>query len=90
MKMVNGMVVWGQAVIGDRAQYIATPLVDGVASPPVVGQPVFLLPVPQAGVVKRKQQSKPMPMHATSICANCHTTQTTLWRRNPSGEPECK
>ncbi|CAD5114455.1 DgyrCDS3585 [Dimorphilus gyrociliatus] len=22
-------------------------------------------------------------------CANCHTTQTTLWRRNPEGEPVC-
>jgi len=43
----------------------------------------------QAGVVKRKQL-KALPIHATSICANCHTTQTTLWRRNPSGEPECK
>lgn len=22
-------------------------------------------------------------------CANCKTTQTTLWRRNPNGEPVC-
>lgn len=22
-------------------------------------------------------------------CSNCHTSQTSLWRRNPSGEPVC-
>jgi GATA-binding protein 4 len=22
-------------------------------------------------------------------CANCHTTSTTLWRRNNDGEPVC-
>jgi uncharacterized protein (DUF983 family) len=22
-------------------------------------------------------------------CSNCHTTQTTLWRRNGTGEPVC-
>ncbi|KAF2985224.1 hypothetical protein EK904_007538 [Melospiza melodia maxima] len=22
-------------------------------------------------------------------CANCHTTTTTLWRRNAEGEPVC-
>ena len=24
-----------------------------------------------------------------TICANCKTTNTTLWRRNPNGEPVC-
>ena len=24
-----------------------------------------------------------------TICANCKTEQTTLWRRNPNGEPVC-
>ncbi|XP_056129073.1 GATA binding protein 1a [Lampris incognitus] len=26
---------------------------------------------------------------AGTICANCHTSTTTLWRRNSSGEPVC-
>lgn len=26
---------------------------------------------------------------AGTSCANCHTTQTTLWRRNANGEPVC-
>ena len=97
-----GYVVWGQVEVGGQAQYIATPLVDGVATAPVPGQPIYLVPVmvvPQqqqravkmeAGVVKRQRKPKAVTAHATSICSNCHTTQTTLWRRNPSGEPECK
>ena len=24
-----------------------------------------------------------------TVCANCRTTTTTLWRRNGSGEPVC-
>lgn len=24
-----------------------------------------------------------------TTCANCKTTNTTLWRRNPNGEPVC-
>ena len=24
-----------------------------------------------------------------TVCANCKTTQTTLWRRNSNGEPVC-
>jgi len=106
MAMFNGMVVWGQVVVDGQAQYVTTPLVDRVATAPVPGMPVYLVPVPpqppvvvqqpqqprvkqEAGVVKCKQ-SQALPMHATSICANCHTSKTTLWRRNPSGEPECK
>ncbi len=26
---------------------------------------------------------------AGTLCANCHTSTTTLWRRNASGEPVC-
>lgn len=26
---------------------------------------------------------------AGTSCANCHTTQTTLWRRNQNGDPVC-
>jgi len=32
---------------------------------------------PVAGVVKRKQ-SKELSIHATSICANCHTTRNPV------------
>ena len=102
ISLPEGYAVWDQVVAG-QAQYIATPMgMDGMATVPVLGQPVFLVPVPlvpqpqqrvkvEQGVAKRQQRkSKPMPIHATSICSNCHTTQTTLWRRSPTGEPECK
>lgn len=26
---------------------------------------------------------------AGTLCANCHTSTTTLWRRNANGEPVC-
>ena len=26
---------------------------------------------------------------AGTSCANCNTTTTTLWRRNPNGDPVC-
>jgi GATA zinc finger len=44
----------------------------------------------EAGVVKRTRRPKVLLIHAGSVCANCHTTQASLWRRSPSGEPECK
>jgi GATA zinc finger len=44
----------------------------------------------EAAVVKRQRKPKVVTVHAGSVCANCHTTQTSLWRRSPSGEPECK
>ncbi|VDM54097.1 unnamed protein product [Angiostrongylus costaricensis] len=30
-----------------------------------------------------------VPCHSNSICANCKTTETTLWRRAKTGEIEC-
>ena len=30
-----------------------------------------------------------MSKRAGTLCANCHTGTTTLWRRNANGEPVC-
>uniref|UniRef100_A0AC35TS28 GATA-type domain-containing protein n=1 Tax=Rhabditophanes sp. KR3021 TaxID=114890 RepID=A0AC35TS28_9BILA len=38
---------------------------------------------------KRKNAIKRVSIHSDSVCVNCKTTKTTLWRRSNSGEPEC-
>ncbi|KAK6032702.1 hypothetical protein OSTOST_01103 [Ostertagia ostertagi] len=43
---------------------------------------------PQASKSKKRIQA--VPCHSNSICANCKTTETTLWRRAKTGEIECK
>ncbi|GMT03063.1 hypothetical protein PENTCL1PPCAC_25237, partial [Pristionchus entomophagus] len=38
--------------------------------------------------VTKKSKHKPKS-HENSLCANCGTSQTTLWRRNDKGQTEC-
>ncbi|KAE9414334.1 hypothetical protein Angca_002729 [Angiostrongylus cantonensis] len=38
---------------------------------------------------KPKKRIQAVPCHSNSICANCKTTETTLWRRAKTGEIEC-
>ncbi|WKY15107.1 hypothetical protein Q1695_000540 [Nippostrongylus brasiliensis] len=38
---------------------------------------------------KSKKRIQAVPCHSNSICANCKTTETTLWRRAKTGEIEC-
>ncbi|KGL74244.1 Transcription factor GATA-5, partial [Tinamus guttatus] len=37
----------------------------------------------------KPQKRLPAPRGLGLSCANCHTTTTTLWRRNAEGEPVC-
>lgn len=49
-------------------------------------------PPPQDPLVQRPPIKKRMPAvqcHVNSICANCKTRETTLWRRNQEGDIEC-
>ncbi|VDP09192.1 unnamed protein product [Heligmosomoides polygyrus] len=39
---------------------------------------------------RSKKRIQAVPCHSNSICANCKTTETTLWRRAKTGEIECK
>ena len=71
--------------------------------PPIMPQMPQMMPYPPHQMAyhpqpqrhhQQRQQRQPrapcLPTHAASMCTNCHTTQTTLWRRSPTGEPECK
>ncbi|CAJ0609445.1 unnamed protein product [Cylicocyclus nassatus] len=40
-------------------------------------------------LVKQKKRIQAVPCHSNSVCANCKTTETTLWRRAKTGEIEC-
>ncbi|XP_077265483.1 uncharacterized protein LOC143899229 isoform X2 [Temnothorax americanus] len=45
---------------------------------------------PQMRCPKPKQSVAPANVRRTGVqCANCRTTNTTLWRRNNNGEPVC-
>ncbi|CAI4229352.1 unnamed protein product [Auanema sp. JU1783] len=46
-------------------------------------------PPPQDPQIKPKKRIPAVPCHSNSICANCKTKETTLWRRNHVGEIEC-
>lgn len=51
--------------------------VNGVNRPPIKAN-------------NKKYSNAPTNNRRTGVeCANCHTTNTTLWRRNNSGEPVC-
>ncbi|KAK2092859.1 Transcription factor GATA-6 [Saguinus oedipus] len=39
--------------------------------------------------LNRPQKRVPSSQQLGLSCANCHTTTTTLWRRNNEGEPVC-
>ncbi|EYB99563.1 hypothetical protein Y032_0121g1012 [Ancylostoma ceylanicum] len=41
-------------------------------------------------LIKPKKRIQAVPCHSNSVCANCKTTETTLWRRAKTGEIECK
>ncbi|KIH64480.1 hypothetical protein ANCDUO_05209 [Ancylostoma duodenale] len=41
-------------------------------------------------LMKPKKRIQAVPCHSNSVCANCKTTETTLWRRAKTGEIECK
>uniref|UniRef100_A0A0K0EAK4 GATA-type domain-containing protein n=1 Tax=Strongyloides stercoralis TaxID=6248 RepID=A0A0K0EAK4_STRER len=49
------------------------------------------IPIKDKEEFKRRPYTKHnrMSIHANSVCCNCGTTKTTLWRRSESGEPEC-
>ncbi|CAD6187271.1 unnamed protein product [Caenorhabditis auriculariae] len=49
-------------------------------------------PPPQDPLVQRPMIKKRLPAvqcHVNSVCANCKTRETTLWRRNQDGDIEC-
>ncbi|KAI9006236.1 hypothetical protein BC832DRAFT_592320 [Gaertneriomyces semiglobifer] len=43
-------------------------------------------PTSTASAKSRKQGT---PLHLNTQCSNCQTTKTTLWRRDPNGDPLC-
>ncbi|KAL3319890.1 Trans-acting T-cell-specific transcription factor GATA-3 [Cichlidogyrus casuarinus] len=40
-------------------------------------------------LIKPKRRMQSSNRRTGTICSNCHTATTTLWRRNQTGEPVC-
>lgn len=72
-----------------QTEYDATPNLVYATAP----SPAYTPPPQDPSVAAPKAQKKriqAVPCHSNSICANCKTKETTLWRRNHVGEIECK
>ena len=89
-KIVQVMVGEGDS---QQTAYLLIPQA-GQSPPPV--EPVPVVVVKQEGETilqkptRRTRGPKRTPLvHLASICTNCYTTETCVWRRNQSGEPEC-
>ena len=83
-KIVQVMVGEGDS---QQTAYLLIPQA-GQSPPPVEPVPVVVKEEPEP-TRRTRGCKRSLPVHATSICTNCHTTETCLWRRNSSGETEC-